>query len=76
MLKRHTYTLFQQTKTRPQETLKIEMNRQMQTFLFNPPIDLLEECKWLLAVTSSGTTNSVFKTTDENNSFSITTPGH
>ena len=32
--------------------------------------------KWLLTVNSFETTNSVFKKTDENNSFSITTPGH
>ena len=48
----------------------------MQTFLFNPPINLLEKCKWLLAVSSFDCTNSVFNITDENNSFSITIPGH
>ena len=48
----------------------------MQTFSFNPPINLLEEGKWLLAVGSFEATSSVFNTTDENNSFSITIPGH
>ena len=48
----------------------------MQIFSFNPPIDLLEEGKWLLAVTSFETTNSVSNITDKNNSFSKTTPDH
>ena len=52
------------------------MNKQMQTFLFNPPNILLEEGKWLLAVSSLECTYSVFNITNEKNSFSITTPGH
>ena len=48
----------------------------MENFSFNPPINLAEEGKWLLAVTSFETTNSVFNITKENNSFSISTPGH
>ena len=48
----------------------------MQTFSFNPPINLLEEGKWLLAVTSLECTNSVFNITNENNSFAILTIGH
>ena len=48
----------------------------MQTFSFNPPISLVEEGKWLLAVSSFECTNSVFNITDENNSFSIIIPGH
>ena len=48
----------------------------MQTFSFNPPINLFGEGKWLLGVTSFECTNSVFKITIENNSFSITIPGH
>ena len=48
----------------------------MQTFSFNPPINLLEEGKWLLAVSSFGCTNSVYNITNENNSFSISIPGH
>ena len=48
----------------------------MQTFSFNPPINLVEEGKWLLAVSSFECTNSVFNITNENNSFSITIPGH
>ena len=48
----------------------------MQTFSFNPPINLVEEGKWLLGVTSFEYTKSVFKITKENNSFLITIPGH
>ena len=76
MIKKHTDTLIEQTKTKPQETLEFKMNKQMQTFSFNPPINLLEEDKWLLAVSSFECTNSVFNITDENNSFSIIIPGH
>ena len=76
LIKKHTDTLIEQTKTKPQETLEFKMNKQMQTFSFNPPINLLEEGKWLLAVSSFECTNTVFNITDENNSFSIIIPGH
>ena len=74
--KKHTDTLIEQTKTKPQGTLEFKMNKQMQTFPFNPPIKLLEEGKWLLAMSSFECTDSVFNITDENNSFSIFIPGH
>ena len=76
LFKKHTDTLIEQTKTKPQETLEFKLNKQMQTFSFNPPINLLEDGKWLLAVSSLECTNSVFNTTNENNSFSIIIPGH
>ena len=76
LIKKHTATLIQQTKTRPQETLEFKMNKQRKTFSFIPPINLLEENKWLLAVSSFECTNSVFNITDENNSFSLIIPGH
>ena len=50
LIKKHTDTLVQQTKTKPQETLEFKMNKQTQTFLFNPPINLVGEGKWLMAV--------------------------
>ena len=74
--KKHTDTLIDRTRTKPQETLEFKMNKQMQTFSFNPPINLIEEDKWLLVVSSFECTNSVFNITDENNSFSIIIPGH
>ena len=76
LIKKHTDVLIQQTKTKPQETLEFKMNKQMQTFSFNPPINLFEQDKWLLAVSSFECTNSVFNITNENNSFSIIIPGH
>ena len=76
LIKKHTDTLIEQTKTKPQETLEFKMNKQSQTFSFNPPINLIEEGKWLIAVSSFECTNSVFNITDDNNSFSIIIPGH
>ena len=76
LIKKHTDTLIKNTLTKPQETLEFKMNKQRQTFSFNPPINLLEEDKWLLAVSSFECTNSVFNITNENNSFSIIIPGH
>ena len=74
--KKHTDILIEQTKTKPQETLDFKMNKPMQTFSFNPPIILVEEGKWLLAVFSLECTNFVFNITNENNSFSTIIPGH
>ena len=76
LIKKHTDTLIDQTKTKPQETLEFKMNKESQTFSFNPPINLIEEGKWLIAVSSFECTNSVFNITDDNNSFSIIIPGH
>ena len=76
LIKKHTDTLIEQTKTKPQETLEFKMNKQMQTFSFNLPINLVEEGKWLMAVSLFDCTNSVYNITNENNSFSIIIPGH
>ena len=76
LIKKHRDTLIEQTKTKPQETLDFKMNKQMQSISLNPPINLTEEGKWLLAVTSFQARNSVFNITNENKSFSITIPGH
>ena len=75
-VKKITDTLIEQTKTKPQETLEFKMRKQMESFSFSSPINLVEEGKWLLAVSSFECTNSVFNITNENKSFSITTPGH
>ena len=40
LFKAHSDTLIEQTKTRSQETLELKMNKQMQTFPFNPPMKL------------------------------------
>ena len=76
LIKKHTDTLIEQARTRPQETLELKMNKQMQTFSFNPPINLVEEGKWLLGVSSFECTNSVFNITNKNSYFSIIVPGH
>ena len=75
LIKKHTDTLIKQTKTKPQETLEIKMNKQKQIFSFNPSINLIEEGKWLMAVSLFDCTNSVFNITNENISFSIIIPG-
>ena len=76
LTKNHRDTLNEQTKTKPQETLEFKMNKQRQTFSFNPPINLVAEGKWLRAVNLFDCTNSVYNITNENNSFSIIIPGH
>ena len=76
LIKKQTDTIIEQTKTKPQETVEFKMKKQMQTFSFNPPINLVEEGKWLLGVSSFECTNSVFNITNENNSFSIIILGH
>ena len=76
LIEKHTDTLIKQTKTKSQETLDFKLNKQRQTFSFNPPINLVEEDKWLLAVSSFERKNSVFNITNENNSFSIIISGH
>ena len=76
LIKKHTDTLIEQTKTKPQETLEFKINKQMQTFSFNPPLNLVEKGKWLLGVSSYTLKNCVYNITNENNSFSINIPGH
>ena len=76
LMKKHTDTLIEQTKTKPEETLEFKMNKQRQTFSFSPPINLVEEGKFLEGLSSLDCTNSVFNVTNENNSFSIIIPGH
>ena len=76
LIKKHTDTLIEQTKTKPQETLEFKMDKRKQTLSFNPPIYLVKEGKWLLAVSSFECTNFVFNIINENNSFSIIIPGH
>ena len=48
-MKKHTDTLTEQTKTKPQETLEFKLNKQMKTLLFNHPTNPFPK-KWLLAV--------------------------
>ena len=66
----------EQIRSSSQKTLEFEMNKQLQIFSFNPPINLFDEGKGLLGTASFEATNSVCNITDENSSFSISTPGH
>ena len=66
----------EQTRTRPPKTLGFVMNKQLGIFSFSPPINLLEEGKWLLGVTAFEATNPVFNISNENNCFSFTIPDH
>ena len=45
LIKKHTDTLIEQFKTKPEETLEFKINKQMQSFSFNPPINLVDEGK-------------------------------
>ena len=76
LLKKHTDTLIKQTKSKPQESLEIKKNKQIENFSFSPPKNFSEEGKGFLAETSFETSNFVWNITDKNNSFSISTPGH
>ena len=76
LIKNHTDILVQQTKTQPQQTLEFRMITQLKFFSFDSLFNLDDEGEWVIAVTSFETTNSVLKICDENNSFSIITPGH
>ena len=68
--------MIEHTKTKPQKTLEFKMNKQIQTLSFNALINLVEEGKWLPAVSSFECTISVFNISNENNSFSIIITGH
>ena len=68
-IRKHTDTLIEPTKTRPQETLELKMNKQVQTFSISPPINLIEEGKWSLGVSSFERTSFVFNITNEIISF-------
>ena len=52
------------------------MNKQTQNISFSPPVNLFEEGKWFLGVSSFERKISVFSITNENNSFSINVFGH
>ena len=76
LTKKQTDPFIGQTKTKPQETFKFKINKQMEPFSFSPPLNLAEESKVLLAVTSFEATISVCNISNENNSVSITIPGY
>ena len=76
LIRKPTDALIDQMKTKRKETLEFKLNMQVKTFSFSPTMNLVEERKRLLALTSIEATNSVFNITDENSRFSVTTPNH
>ena len=76
LIKKHTDTLIEQTKTSPQETFEFKMKKHMETFSLVRQKTKLKKRIWLPALTSFEATSSVFNITHENNVFSITTQGH
>ena len=74
--KKHSDMLIEQTKTERQEKLEYKLNMQMEKFFLSPPVNLVEERKWLLTEISFEASNSVFNITHEKNTFSKTIPGH
>ena len=67
--------LIEQRKTKLQEALEFKMNKQIETFSLSPPINFLSE-KWSVAVTYFEATVFLSNITNENNSYSVSTPGH
>ena len=70
LMKKHTDTLIEQTKTKPQETVESNTKHANNNFFINPQINLSEEGKLLLTLSSFEAMNSVFNITDENKRFS------
>ena len=52
LIKNQTDTFIEQTKNTPQEEIEYKLNKQLDTFSFSPPINLIEEVNWLLSVTN------------------------
>ena len=52
LIKNQTDTFIEQTKTTPQKEFEYKLKKQLDTFSFSPPINLIEEVIWLLSVTS------------------------
>ena len=73
---KHTDTLIEQTKTKPQETLEFQQNRQTEIFSLSPRINSVEGERILLALTSFEATNFVYKISDGSSSFSFSTWRH
>ena len=52
LVKKHSDTIIDQTRSRPQETLEFKLNKQVEAFSSSPPMDIFEEGKWLLGMIS------------------------
>ena len=76
LFEKRTDMLIEQTKTKPQETLELRTNKQMEYFLLNPSINLFEEGKKLIVVTSFQALTSVLIISIGNSSFLVTITGY
>ena len=74
LAKRHRDTLLEQTKTKPQQALESQLNKQEGIFPIISPVSFSEERKRLLIVTNVEAMKCVFKRIVENISFSILKP--
>ena len=61
--------LFEQTHTKPQETLEFKMIKPRETFHFKPPIQIHGD--WMIGLTNLEVYNSIFNITEENNKFDL-----
>ena len=52
-----------------EETLEFKLNKSMQTFHFNPPVDVKED--WMIGLLSLEVYNSIFNITEENNKLKL-----
>ena len=62
-------TLIHQIRTIPEETLEFKMIKPRETFLLNPPIQVIGD--WMLGLVDLEVYNSVFNITEANNNFQI-----
>ena len=61
--------LFNQTHTRPEETLDIKRIKPRETFHFSPPIQVKED--WMLGLEDLEVYNSIFNISTTNNKFQL-----
>ena len=76
LIKKHTDTLVELTKTEPSEMTDFKLKEQMDSFDFNRPVNLKDtesrtDSNWLLPVPRFESSNSAFSITDQKNNFSI-----
>ena len=61
--------IFENTHSKPQETLEFKMTKQKESFSFDVPLNLEE--KWMMGVTSLEVYNTVHNKTEKNNKLQI-----
>ena len=69
LITKNCETPFEETNTKAQETLEIELTKSWETFSFKPPIPI--EGYWMIGLTSLRIYNSIFDITEENNKFEL-----